>query len=216
MKMKKCLISIVALILPMTSNAVMLKATRGTVMIQGVRIARSATVSSEGRVYKLRLAGAGLRSRQVAFLEFGVYVAEVFMDEPENFVKTQGGALPSLDRQKAIAIRFTFLRDVTGKEMRDAFTEGLAYNGVYYKSGPVRELLNAMERGEVKQGSTVNILAERLANGMEQISFENGQRRVAAVRGEPGLVRAIFSIWFGRVRDPGIRALRDQILAPSL
>src|SRR4051794_17920103 len=79
--------------------------------ISGVKLPDQVTVAGKS----LKLNGAGLR--QATILKFNVYAAGLYLESPSK----DGDAIANSDQTKSIEL--VFMRDVTGKQMADAFQE---------------------------------------------------------------------------------------------
>lgn len=206
-------IALASFLLPPVGWAGLLTVSPGAKKIEGVVVSQEALAKVAGRSHLLKLAGAGLRYKKVALFKADVYVGELLMDAPEKMLRTKEGALDSLVKQKAVAIRMTFLRDVAGEKVGSSFKDGLEENNVDISAGSVKAFLEAVVNGgESKKGSTLVVLGEKLADGTEAVSWESSSGKVTTIGGEAGLVRKIFSIWLGKIDDSGLESLRDQML----
>jgi len=195
------------------ASAAVLASTPGAREVEGVKIAEAAKASVGDRTHSLKLVGAGLRFKKVAFIKAKVYVGELFADAPEKVSKSAGEVLGSLDGQKAVAVRMTFLRDVDGEKVSGGFKDGLEENKVSLSDPAVRMFLEAVKLGgEAKEKTSLTVLGEKLAGGKEAVTYEGSSGKVVTVTGEPGLVRNVFSIWLGKMSDSGLENLKSEIL----
>lgn len=212
--MRFLLLSVLAsLCLAPQGFAGLLEVSPGTREIEGVKVSVEAKATVAGRSHSLKLAGAGLRYKKVAFFKADVYVAELLMSTPEKLVRTAEGALDSLAQQEAVAIRMTFLRDVEAKKISGGFEDGLKENKVPLDSPHVKMFLEAVRSaGESKKGTTLVVLGEKLAGGKEAVSWENSSGKVVSFSGDTGLIKTIFSIWLGKIDDSGLESLRKEML----
>src|SRR4051812_37878804 len=78
---------------------------QGNKTIEGVNIAKSASLSLAGatEATKLDFIGAGLRQKKVLVANVKVYVAQIFLDNSGKFVRTNAGAVASLKDMNAAA-----------------------------------------------------------------------------------------------------------------
>ena len=86
--------------------------------ISGVKLPDQVTVAGKS----LKLNGTGLR--QATILKFNVYAAGLYLEKPSG----DGEAIANSDQAKSIEM--VFMRDVTGKQMAEAFSEGFDKNCV--------------------------------------------------------------------------------------
>src|SRR5215212_521212 len=110
--------------------------------VAGVKLPDQVTV--EGK--SLKLNGTGLR--QATILKVNVYAAGLYLDNSSR----DGEAIANSDSPKAIEM--AFLRDVTAKQMAEAFQEGFDKNCIAdcarFKPeiGKLQGLLKDMKKGE--------------------------------------------------------------------
>jgi Chalcone isomerase-like len=86
--------------------------------ISGVKLPDQVTVAGKS----LKLNGAGLR--QATFLKVNVYAAGLYLENSSG----DGDAIANSDQSKSIEM--VFMRDVSAKQMADAFQEGFDKNCV--------------------------------------------------------------------------------------
>ena len=96
----------------LTCQGAVLFSSAGGKEIENIKVSDEAKATIGDRNYALKLVGAGLRYKKVAFIKAKVYVGEFFVDAPEKIHRDSSKALSSLENIKAAAIRMTFLRDV--------------------------------------------------------------------------------------------------------
>ncbi|MGZ3650861.1 MAG: chalcone isomerase family protein [Bdellovibrionota bacterium] len=202
-----------ALLAISTAQASVLTSEPGSGVVEGVKISPFAKAKVGNHAYSLRLVGAGLRYKKVAFIKAKVYVGEFFVDAPEKIIKSSDGALASLSTQKAMAIRMTFVRDVDGEKVSNGFKEALETNKVKLDTPAVKSFLDAVKAGgEAKDQKTLVVVGEKLDGAKEQISYENAAGKLVVISGDAGFVRDIFSIWLGKIDDSGLENLKNSIL----
>jgi hypothetical protein len=195
------------------AHAALLNLSTGTRELEGVKLTEKATAKVADRAYELKAVGAGLRFKKVVLVKARVYVGELLLDAPEKFQRGADKALDSLAQEKAVAIRMTFLRDVDGATVQKSFREGLEANAAPLSDAAIQGFLEAVKTGgQAKEGKAIVVLGEKLAGGKEAISYENVDGKVTTLIGGPGLVKAVFSIWLGKVDDSGLENLRKGLL----
>jgi hypothetical protein len=199
---------ILALLFPLISPAAILETQPGDKALEGVKLAKSAKFSGKA----LEQVGAGLRFKKVVFVKAKVYVGELFLDKPADFVRTSEGALASLDKSNALAMQLNFLRDVDAKDVQGAFQDALKENGVNVEDAAVKKFLEAVKAGGgAKEGKTLVVAAER-KGGKEIVTYEDSAGKAEAIEGGPGFIRQIFSLWLGKATDSGVENLQAGIL----
>lgn len=206
----KSLIFASLFLLPISLFAAVLEGKGQLGEVEKVKIAEAAQATLDGRSYGLKLVGAGLRYKKVAFFKANVYVGELFVGALEKFDKKS--ALDSLAQEKAVAMRLTFLRDVDGGKVSGGFKEGLEHNKVKLDDPAIKAFLEAVKSGgEAKEKSTLLVMGEKISDEKEAVTFESSSGKTTTVSGPKGLVRSVFSIWFGSLNDSGLENLRDEI-----
>jgi hypothetical protein len=180
--------------------------------LNGVRLARGGVLATSDGVIPLTEVGAALRSKKVVLLNFKVYIGELFVSDAATFSATAAGALSSLAGEKAVAIRLHFLRDVDAEKVVEGFKEALEANGVDLKSAALQSFFSAVVKGgEAKESKTLTIAGEK-SGATEKIFYEDGQGALTSIEGPPGLIRSIFSIWFGKSADSGLESFKKELL----
>lgn len=201
------------LLLSLNSYAALLTTEGSKGKLEGVSLSSGSSSSVEGETVKLSQIGAGLRSKKVAFMNFKVYVGELFASSPEKFKKSDSEALASLKEQKAVAVQLHFLRTVGGEDVQKSFKEALKVNGVNLDDSSVKQFLDSVTQGgEAKDGKTLTILGSKLKDGSEEVIYETTSGNVSSIKGSAGFVEKIFSIWLGKPADDGVAALKASIL----
>jgi len=150
--------------------------------IGGVKLPDQVTL--EGKTLKLN--GAGIRAAKI-LLTFNVYAAGLYL---ENQIH-DGDAIASSDQLKSI--QMVFMRDVSGKQMADAFQEGFEKNCVAGCAelkpyiGKLQGLLKDMKKGET-------MAYHFLPNGVELVI--RGQK--AGTIGDKAFTRQLIRCWIGK------------------
>ena len=150
--------------------------------IGGVKLPDQVTL--EGRTLKLN--GAGIRAAKI-LLTFNVYAAGLYL---ENQIH-DADAIASSDQLKSI--QMVFMRDVSGKQMADAFQEGFEKNCVAGCAelkpyiGKLQGLLKDMKKGEA-------MAYHFLPNGVELVI--RGQK--AGTIGDKAFTRQLIRCWIGK------------------
>lgn len=197
-----------SLLFPLISSAATLETQPGDKALEGVKLAKSAKFSGKA----LEAVGAGFRFKKVVFVKAKVYVGELFLDKPADFVRTTEGALASLDKSSALAMQLTFLRNVEAKDVQGAFQDALKENGVNVEEPAMKKFLEAVKAGGgAMDGKTLVVAAER-KGGKEIVTYEDSAGKAEAIEGGAGFIRQIFSLWLGKPTDSGVENLQEGIL----
>jgi hypothetical protein len=181
--------------------------------VEGVKIARSATLATDKGDVKLDLVGAGLRTKKVLVANVKVYVTQLLVDNVGKFVRTNEGALKSIDDMNVVAFTLSFLRDVDGPTVSKAFQDSFDANNVDSNNAGIKAFLNAVNvSGQADNGKTMSIVVKRLENNTAEITYEATNGKVSKISGDVSLVRSISSIWIGASADKGLETLKAVLI----
>ena len=185
----------------------------GATSFHSVKLADSVQAKVADRSFSLSPVGYGVRIKHVFVVNAKVYVAELFATDQTKFTHTVAGALSSLDGEKVVAMKLSFLRDVEESKIRASFREGLLANKVDITNADIRGFMDAvMAAGDIREGAFFAIIGEHLEGGKEAITFENSKGKASTVIGAPGFIRQIFSIWLGESADDGLTELKKSLI----
>ena len=161
--------------------------------ISGVKLPDQVTV--QGKTLKLN--GAGLR--QATILKINAYAAGLYLENAMH----DGDAIASSDQLKSIEM--VFMRDVSAKQMADAFQEGFDKNCVAGCAelkphiGKLQGFLKDMKKGET--------MAYRfMADGVEVMI--RGQK--AGKVGDKAFSHQLIRVWIGK--NPPNTELKEGLL----
>jgi hypothetical protein len=181
--------------------------------IEGVKIARSATLATDKGDVKLDYLGAGLRTKKVLVANVKVYVTQVLADNAGKFVRTNDGALKSMEDMNVVAFTLSFLRDVDGPTVSKAFVDSFDANNVDSNNAGIAAFLKAVSvSGQAENGKTMSIIVRRLENNSVEITYEATNGKVSKVNGDASVFNSITSIWLGESADKGLEVLKTSIL----
>jgi hypothetical protein len=161
--------------------------------ISGVKLPDQVNVAGKS----LKLNGAGLR--QATILKVNVYAAGLYLEKPSG----DGEAIANSDQAKSI--QMTFMRDVSAKQMAEAFGEGFEKNCVAGCAelkphlGKLQGLLKDMKKGET-------MAVHFLADGVEVTI--RGQK--AGSVGDKAFSHQLIRCWIGK--NPPNSGLKDGLL----
>lgn len=202
-------------LLPLTPlRAGILKITPGKALIEGVRLAESGTLESNGKNFTLKRYVTGLRKKKIAIFWANVYVGQILstpgLDSPPSTI-IEG--LETLSKQPVVAISMSFLRDVTVQRMKDAFKESLEANGINPEEDDMKPLFKVVENsGGMIDQRTTTIILERDSDGKESFRFENGLGEIQSSAVKKGTLKKILTLWFGKPADSGVERMQNQFL----
>jgi hypothetical protein len=181
--------------------------------IEGVKIARSATLKNEAGEIKLDFLGAGLRTKKVLVSNVKVYVTQVLADNAGKFVRTNDGALKSIEDMNTVAFTLTFLRDVEAEKVMTAFIDSFDANDVDTSNPGIKAFLTSVKNGgEASDGKTMTILLSRNTDGTTKVTYEATNGKTFETTGDKSVLVGISSIWLGKSADAGLATLKTSIL----
>ncbi|NUM88118.1 MAG: chalcone isomerase family protein [Bdellovibrionales bacterium] len=212
--MKKLAMLFIALLTVAAQGAV-LDTIPGTTELEGVMISKGGTAKVENPI-ALTTVGAGIRKKKVAVIRLNVYVAELLVSDGAKYVRTNEGALSSLDNMQAVAFQMTFLRTVDAEKVQSSFRDGLDENDeALARRADVAQFLEAVKNGgEAVEKGTLRIVAERQGE-KEIVVYENTKGEAVKIVGAGGFIRALMSIWLGAPADGGLEDLKENLIKGS-
>jgi len=161
--------------------------------ISGVKLPDQVSVGGKS----LKLNGAGLR--QATILKVNVYAAGLYLEKPSG----DGEAIANSDQAKSIEM--VFMRDVTGKQMAEAFQEGFDKNCVA-GCAELKQFISKLQglTKDMKKGDTMAV--HFLADGVEVMI--RGQK-VGSV-GDKAFSHQLIRCWIGK--NPPNSGLKEGLL----
>jgi hypothetical protein len=161
--------------------------------ISGVKLPDQVTVAGKS----LKLNGAGLR--QATILKVNVYAAGLYVEKPSG----DGEAIANSDQTKSIEM--VFMRDVTAKQMSEAFGEGFEKNciaGCTELKPDITKLQGLVK--EMKKGDSMSF--HFLADGVAVII--RGQK--VGLVGDKAFSHQLIRCWIGK--NPPNAGLKEGLL----
>jgi len=162
--------------------------------ISGVKLPDQVTL--EGKTLKLN--GTGLRLAKILFT-FNVYAAGLYVENPSH----DADAIVNADQPKSIEM--VFMRDVTAKQMADAFQEEFDKNCVAECArlkpdvAKLQGLLKDMKKGET-------MAYHFLTDGVEVVSHGQKSGKI----GDKAFSHQLLRVWIGK--NPPNQELKDGFL----
>ena len=161
--------------------------------ISGVKLPDQVTV--EGKTLKLN--GTGLR--QATILKVNVYAAGLYLQSPSG----DGEAIANSDQPKSIEM--VFMREVSAKQMADAFHEGFEKNCVADRAKLKPDLIKLQGlMKDMKKGDTMAY--HFLTDGVEVMI--RGQK--AGAVGDKAFSHQLIRCWIGK--NPPNAGLKEGLL----
>ena len=167
----------------------------GAAEISGVKLPDQVTL--EGKTLKLN--GTGLRQAKI-LLTFNVYAAGLYVENPGHDAE----AIANSDSPKSIEM--VFMRDVTAKQMADAFQEGFDKNCVA-GCAELKPHLSKLEglMKDMKKGETMAY--HFLTDGV--VVVIRGQK--SGKIGDKAFSHQLLRVWIGK--NPPNQELKDGFLS---
>ncbi len=204
------------LIMPSIAFGALLVTKPGSKTIESVKLAEEATVMVGDKATPLGLYVSGLRKKKIAIFWADVYVAQIYSSPGLPTPKTIAEGAETLSAQPVLAVTLTFLRDVGTGKLISGFKDSLEKNDVDPKNPSIQALLTMVEKGgDAKEKSTTTIVFEKNKDGAESARFENMKNELQTATFEPGTMKKIVSMWFGKPSDSGIERLQKQFLGQT-
>jgi hypothetical protein len=161
--------------------------------ISGVKLPDQVAVAGKS----LKLNGAGLR--QATILKVNVYAAGLYVERPSG----DGEAIANSDQAKSIEM--VFMRDVTAKQMADAFGEGFDKNclaGCTELNPHLSKLQGLLK--DMKKGETMSV--HFLGDGVDLMI--RGQKMGSV--GDKAFSHQLIRCWIGK--NPPNSGLKEGLL----
>jgi hypothetical protein len=161
--------------------------------ISGIKLPDQVTV--EGKTLKLN--GAGLR--QATILKFNVYAAGLYLENSSR----DGEAIANSDQPKSIEM--VFMREVSAKQMAEAFQEGFEKNCVADCAklkpdiGKLQGLMKDMKKGDAMAFHFLPDKVEVMIRGQKAGSI-----------GDKGFSQQLIRCWIGK--NPPNAGLKEGLL----
>ena len=211
--MKLSVLFLSLFLLSQIANANVLNVENGDQTIEGVKLAKSAIISTEKGDLKLDVIGAGLRAKKVLVANVKVYVLQVLADNAGKFVRTNDGAMKSMDDMNTVAFTLSFLYAASADQMKTAFDDSFSANNVDTDIAGLQDFLTAVKAGGRSEiGKTMSIVVRKLDDKSTKISFETTGGKLTEIKAGPEAFNAITSIWLGNSADNGLAVLKTSIL----
>lgn len=208
---------VVSTLIASVSQAALIEAAPGaqsTSSINGVAIMPAVMTNISGMDQKLTLIGAGLRSKKVAIIWAKVYVAQAYAQNPDAFVRDDSGALASLNNVGTAAIQLTFVRNVDAPTVQNSFRDAFFANSIDVNKKEIAAFLNLVSSGgDAVEGKALTVRGTKLADGSEEIAYEDSKGTVKTVTGPAGFIKEVFALWYGTPVDSGLAQLKAALLA---
>jgi hypothetical protein len=139
------------------------------------------------------LTGAGVRVKTIAFVDIKVYAISHYVKQLPPSKSKQ--AVIDLDAGKKFV--WTMKRDVPQEKIQKALRDAFAMNG-YGDGGKIDSFIGAF-KAELKENGTVTIVYDA---DKKETTVNTGSG--SATIGGVDFMKAVWSIWFGKIDQPGL------------
>lgn len=180
--------------------------------IAGVKLAKTASTKINNTNVHLTQVAAGLRQKKVLVANVKVYVAELYVSEPQKLNKSADHILHSLATMNTVAMQLTFMRNVEADKVQISFRDALVANGINLEEPAIKQLLEyVIKGGEAKEGKTLTFLINKNSDNTETLYYAANDDVVNSVTGLD-LIKKVFSMWLGEPADDGLKRLKEEML----
>ncbi len=155
----------------------------------------------------LKLSGFGIRKKPILFTKVNVYLAASYLDDLSQVKASQ--PFESIKDTKARVMQLTFLRNLSGAEIRASMEEALILNNVDVNS-PAFQTLFGNFTFDIKPGQTMTVAMYNKGGNLEGVTIEVPATRFSVEGNFVGL--DLWKGWFGAPVDDGIKDLQPQLL----
>lgn len=196
-----------------THAAVTIKTETAAEKFEDVTLIEKATLEIDTTKSELKKVSHGLRKKAVfGLVPVRVYVLELLASNAAKLDKTEDGFLKSLSASGPVLLHITFLRDLPGPKISDAFKEGLESNGIKTLSPELEKVLKEIsEIKEFKKNESFSI-AVSWKEKEASIFMQQTGGAIKTVSGASEFAENFLSIWFGKPSDGRLGDLKKSLI----
>lgn len=196
-----------------TLAAVTIKTEAATEKFEDVTLLQNATLEIDAAKSELKKVSHGLRKKAVfGLVPVRVYVLELLASNATKLEKTEDGFLKSLQASGPVLLHITFLRDLPGAKISEAFKEGLESNGIKTLSPELEQVLKEIsEIKEFKKNEAFSIAVSWKDKGAT-IYMQPTGGEIKTVAGGAEFAENFLSIWFGKPSDGRLGDLKKSLI----
>lgn len=178
--------------------------------LYGIPVAESVDYNT----ISLKLTSTGIAGKKVGVARAKVFIAQVYTQYPEKFVRTETGVVKSIVDVGYTSIRLTFIRGVDSVMISDAISEYLTLNITQaeyprYKLD-IDTIISAIKGDEsFLYGSSITIVAHK-----GNLLYEDTSGKVTMINSQnQDLTTRIFAMFLGEVSNNDGYILKMHLLA---
>lgn len=157
----------------------------------------------------------GLRKKAIfGLVPVRVYVLQLLAAKKDKLVKTDEGVLKSLKESGPIMLQLSFLRDLPGSKISEAFKDGLESNKINIKklSPELTSLLNEIANiKEFKKNESFSIAINWTKQNSTAYLKQDGKDLIT-ISGNSEFAEQLLSIWFGNPSDSRLGDLKKSLI----
>jgi Chalcone isomerase-like len=196
--------------------AVTIKSEPTAEQFEDAAILKSARLEmSDKEKFDLAYVSHGLRKKAVfGLVPVRVYVIQLLAAQPGKLVKNEDEFLKSLKTAGPVQLHITFLRDLPGSKISEAFKEGLESNKVNVKhlNPEMEQVLKEISgMNEFKKGESFSVSVywkDKLAT----IYLQDPKGEIKTITGPEEFAEQFLSIWFGKPSDGKLKDLKKALI----
>lgn len=195
------------------TTTVTIKTEAANEKFEDVTLLSKANLELPGSKAELSAVSHGLRKKAVfGLVPVRVYVLELLASNASKLDKTEEGFLKSLPASGPVMLHITFLRDLPGNKISDAFKEGLESNGIKTLTPELEKVLKEIsEIKEFKKNESFSI-AISWKEKEATVYMQQTGREIKSVAGAPEFAENFLSIWFGKPSDSRLGDLKKSLV----
>ena len=210
MKLSHVALALAAFTFAPSAFAGVLQLENSAKQLNGVTISKGGKLIVEGRSNDMITMGAGVRT--ALFGAVKAYVGELLVNDNKAYVCDKSKALDSLKNLNAVAVHVSVTFSFEKAKLVAAFNDGFSANDVDTDNADIKKFLAVVQAGgDAPKGSTFTFAGEKLAGGVEAVTYEDSTGKATTIKGGAGFVRSIFSLWLGATDDSGLKDLNSKL-----
>ncbi len=194
-------------------SAVGIETVSSTEKFEDVTLLDKASILIDSAKTELNKVSHGLRKKAVfGLVPVRVYVLELLAANGTKLDKTDEGFLKSLKASGPVLLHITFLRDLPGSKISEAFKEGLESNGIKKMTPELENVLKEISNiKEFKKNESFSIVVN-WKDPQSTIYLQQTGAEIKTVAGSSELAENFLSIWFGKPSDGRLGDLKKSLI----
>ena len=184
-----------------------------TEKFEDITLLDKASIMIDTAKTELNKVSHGLRKKAVfGLVPVRVYVLELLAANGSKLDKSDEGFLKSLKASGPVLLHITFLRDLPGSKISEAFKEGLESNGIKKLTPELDQVLKEISNiKEFKKNESFSIVVN-WKDTQSTVYLQQSGSEIKTVAGSPELAENFLSIWFGKPSDGRLNDLKKSLI----